>query len=231
MFSKLKQLFLSESLLDEAFKTTLVMLEFDHQMYQASRTSLRETDAARPDIDVKETDVKVNKYEREVRRKVLTHLSVSGIQHLVPGLVLVSIVIDVERIGDYTKNISDLAGHHESKLSAGDYEGKLQEIEQYVGTHFKKTIAVLKTQDKDTAREVMSVEEVVGKSSDWIVNEMITNHGSAMASGDAVSLALYARYLKRINAHLTNIASAVVNPFPRIGFRDKKSEDAKNQQT
>ena len=94
MFSRLRQLFTSESLLDEAFNTTLKMLEFDHDMYRAATISLRETDAALPDIDVRKTDVKVNKYEREVRRMVLTHLSVSGTQHLVPGLVLVSIVID-----------------------------------------------------------------------------------------------------------------------------------------
>ena len=38
---------------------------------------------------------------------------------------------------------------------------------------------------------------------------------------DAIVLALYFRYLKRVAAHLTNIASSIVNPFPRIGFRAK----------
>jgi len=226
MFSKFKQLFSSESLLDEAFNTTLLMLDFDHRMYRASVTSLRETDDALSDIDVKKTDVKVNKYEREVRRMVLTHLSVSGTQHLVPGLVLVSIVIDVERIGDYTKNISDLAGHHASILDAGEYEEKLTRIERDVGANFEKTLTVLKSHDKKQAREVMSSEQTLGKASDWIVYETITNRNLSLPAGDAVSLALYARYLKRINAHLTNIASAVVNPFPRIGFSDKKSRDA-----
>ncbi len=221
MFSKLKQLFLSESLLDEAFNTTLKMLEFDDKMYRASRTSLRETDAALPDIDVRKTDVQVNKYEREVRRMVLTHLSVSGTQHLVAGLVLVSIVVDVERIGDYTKNISDLAGLHSSKLQGGKYEENLLEVERFVSDNFEKTIAVLKSHDKELAHQVMSVEQKVGKASDWIVNEMITVRDSSITAGDAVSVALYARYLKRINAHLTNIASAVVNPFPRIGFQAK----------
>lgn len=225
MFSKLKQFFSSESLLDEAFNTTLVMLEFDHDMYMASRTSLRETDVARPDIDVRKTDRKVNKYERKVRRMVLTHLSVSGTQHLVPGLVLISIVIDVERIGDYTKNISDLAGLHESKLTAGEYEEKLREIEKFVGDNFEKTISVVKTHDQEKAREVMSVEQTVGKASDLIVDEIIKTKDASLSASEAVSVALYARYLKRINAHLTNIASAVVNPFPRIGFRDKHAEE------
>jgi len=37
---------------------------------------------------------------------------------------------------------------------------------------------------------------------------------------EAVSTALYVRFLKRISAHLMNIASSIVNPFDRIGFRD-----------
>ena len=32
------------------------------------------------------------------------------------------------------------------------------------------------------------------------------------------SVALYARYLKRIGAHLKNITSSVVNPFESIGY-------------
>ena len=37
--------------------------------------------------------------------------------------------------------------------------------------------------------------------------------------------ALYTRYLKRIAAHLINIASSVFNPFERIGFRDDTGEE------
>ena len=58
----------------------------------------------------------INAYEREVRRKVFTHLAVTGERDLHAGLVLVSVVIDIERIGDYTKNIVELALHHPDKL-------------------------------------------------------------------------------------------------------------------
>jgi hypothetical protein len=37
-----------------------------------------------------------------------------------------------------------------------------------------------------------------------------------------VSLAMYFRWLKRINSHLRNITTSVVNPFDRIGFEPKK---------
>lgn len=224
MFKKFKELFSSESLLDTAYDTTLTMLEFDHKMYHASRDTLRDLDTADLPIDIRKTDRKINKYEREVRRNVLTHLTVAGTQNLVPGLVLVSIVIDVERIGDYTKNIVGLASLHENALKGGKHEATLQDIEKVIGDNFLTVIDVLKTQNADKGRAVMGVEEKVSKEAEKIVKDMILEKDNSLSTSDAVALALYARHLKRINAHLTNIASAIVNPFPRIGFREKKKK-------
>ena len=42
---------------------------------------------------------------------------------------------------------------------------------------------------------------------------------TAISSREAVIAALASRYTKRISAHLSNLASSVVNPFDRIGFR------------
>ena len=41
---------------------------------------------------------------------------------------------------------------------------------------------------------------------------------------EAVATALYVRYLKRISSHLKTIASSVVNPFEKIGFRDRETD-------
>jgi len=222
MFNKFKELFSSENLLDSAFNTTLTMIEFDHKMYDASRHTLRESDSSELPFDIKKTDRKINKYEREVRRKVLTHLTIVGTTNLVPGLALVSIVIDVERIGDYTKNIAGLANIHTKKLTGGMHEKDLKAIENVIEENFPKVIEILKTQDKGKARTILQVEDETSKKSDTIVNDMILHKDKSLSTSDAVSLAMYARYLKRVNAHLTNIASSIVNPFPRIGFREKK---------
>ena len=229
MFEKFKELFSSENLLDTAFNTTLKMLEFDHEMYNASRVTLRESDKAKLPFDIKSTDRKINKYEREVRRNVLTHLTIAGTQNLVPGLVLVSIVIDVERIGDYTKNIAGLAGLHEKKLKGGKNESVLAGVEQVIGENFPNVITVLKDQDKTLARKVLKKEEETATQIDAIVKDQVMAKDSTLSRSDTVALALYCRYLKRINAHLTNIASSVVNPFPRIGFREKKTEKKKKK--
>jgi len=225
MFEKFKELFSSENLLDAAYDTTLTMLEFDYKMYDASRRTLRESDSDELPFDIKKTDQKINQYEREVRRNVLTHLTVSGTHNLVPGLVLVSIVIDVERIGDYTKNISELARKHKSMLKGGMFEDKLSGIEKVIEENFPRTIEVLKTQDNEKARQVMHVEDDIGRTSDRMLNEIILEKDTSLSVCDAVTLAMYVRHLKRINAHLTNIASSIINPFPRIGFREEQEDD------
>ncbi len=222
MFNKFKELFASENLLDTAFKTTLTMLDYDRQMYDASRKVLRDADDAELPFDIKKMDRKINKYEREVRRNVLTHLTIAGTQNLVPGLVLVSIVIDVERIGDYTKNIAGLANLHEKKLQGGMHEDTLLEMEKTIEEHFSQIINVLKTQDKNTARGILRKEDEIAKKAEKIVEDTVLEKDAKLSKADAVCLAMYARHLKRINAHLTNIASSIVNPFPRIGFREKK---------
>ncbi len=225
MFNKFKELFSSESLMEAAYTTTVKMLEFDAQMYEASRAVLRDTDDCELPFDIKKMDRKINKFEREVRRNVLTHLTVAGVSNLVPGLALVSIVISVERIGDYTKNIVELARDHEKRLGAGDQESNVQKVEAAIATHLPMALAVLRNQDKKLGREVMKAEDEISKMADAVASGLIrTGGGKHLKTGDAVCAALYIRYLKRINAHLTTICSAIVNPFARIGFREKPNK-------
>lgn len=200
------------------------MLEFDQRMFQASSETLRLKDTAELPFDIHQTDRKINKYQREVRRNVLTHLTIAGTQNIVPGLVLVSIVIDVERIGDYTKNIAELAMGHPARLSGGQYEQELVAIEDIIRDHFTKAITILSHQDKELGRSMMMLEREVSRKSDGIVNKIIGhgNQDKSLTVSDAVVLAMYARFLKRTNSHLNNIATAIVNPFPRIGYREKR---------
>ncbi|MBU8933202.1 MAG: hypothetical protein KOO62_04265 [candidate division Zixibacteria bacterium] len=227
MFNKFKELFGSENLLEGAYATTLKMLKSDLKMYEASCTTLRSTDTAELPFDIRKMDRRINKYLREVRRNVLTHLTIAGTQNIVPGLVLVSIVIDVERIGDYTKNISELAIMHPKRLKAGPFEKDIVHMEGVIGDIFPRVIHVLSEQDKDSASDILHLEDKTGKTADDILTSLITKQNKSLSTGASISLALYVRHLKRINAHLTNIASSIVNPFPRIGFRQKTKKNKK----
>ena len=112
MFKQIFKLFKSDTLYNQALNECYEMLDIDLEMFQESIHVLRNQDDSKSKIDIAKTDIKINKFERSVRRKVMTHLAVSGTEDLGSGLILTSVVIDIERIGDYTKNIYDLSLIH-----------------------------------------------------------------------------------------------------------------------
>ena len=221
MIKELLEVFRRTSPLNEAFERSREMLREDREMFEAALRSLRERDDARLEIDVYTKDRMINAYEREVRRKIYTHLAVSGPRRrdLNAGLVLASVVIDIERIGDYTKNIVELALHHPERLRCGTFESNVKKIEATARTMFELLLESLPESDVAKAREVMSEHWWIARRVDDIVSSLTEKDDASLPGREAVTTALYLRYLKRISAHLMNIASSIVNPFERIGFR------------
>jgi len=201
------------------------MLQSDREMVEEAIQSLRQRDDARIGIDVYAKDQLINAYEREVRRKVFTHLVVAGEKDLNAGLVLVSVIIDIERIGDYAKNIVELAVHHPKRLVCGTFDPDVARMETAVKTMFRLLLESLPGNDEPKAREVMSEHQWISRKADYIITVMLERTDNGMDAREAVATALYARYLKRISAHLKNVASSVVNPFDRIGYRGEPSSE------
>jgi phosphate transport system protein len=220
MLNQFFELFRKDNMLQQAHDRSLEMLEADREMFLAAASSLREHDDARIEIDIYAKDQLINAYEREVRRKVLTHLVLSSSRNIAAGLALVSIVIDIERIGDLTKNIVDLALNHPGRLECGSLEVDIRKIETTVKTMFTLLIEAFPDGDEDKAKEVMSEHWWIARRADEILNILIARSAPDLVCNEAVSTALYVRFLKRISAHLMNIASSIVNPFDRIGFRE-----------
>ena len=219
MFKQIFEIFKSDSLFEQALSECHEMLDIDLSMYKESIKSLRESDSADINIDIFAMDKKINEFERDVRRKVMTHLAIGGKEDIGSGLVLVSVVIDIERIGDYTKNIYDLAVNHPKKLNGGSVEDRLSEIEKISFKLFEDTIDAFKNQNIEKSRSLMGTyKEHISKQSDTITNEIIMGKIGDLEIGTVSAVALYSRYLKRIAAHSRNLISSIVNPFERIGY-------------
>ncbi|MBN1403019.1 MAG: hypothetical protein JW942_00950 [Opitutales bacterium] len=228
MFKNLLNLLHKDDLYTQALHASHAMLDLDLEMFKSSIETLRRSDSCETNIDIYATDKRINEFERDVRRKVLSHLAVGGASDLSSGMTLVSIVIDIERIGDYAKNIFDLAKSHPSRLTGGSLETEVAEIEKTVDRFFTQTVKAFKDGDNDTARAVMSgYKEELSARCDQLVDGIISGKVTDLSPADAASLALYVRYLKRIAAHSRNIMTSLVNPFHRIGYKEKK-EDAAN---
>lgn len=223
-FTEILELWRKDNSLTQALNDSKTMLESTYDMFIESVKSLRESDSGDIGIHVYEKDQMVNKFEQKVRRKVLKHLAITGGVNIIPGLILTTIVIDIERIGDYTKNITDLAVAHPKRLKCGAYEDEIRKIETTVSHIFQSLPPMIISSDKNEALELMTETRWVLRQCDEIVNDLIKEKDSVLHSGDAVTSALYTRYLKRIAAHLINIASSIVNPFEKIGFWSEEDD-------
>jgi len=205
----------------EILEKYLNTLETDFKMYKEAVRSLRICDNTESEIDIYATDKIINKTERQIRRDILTHLVMFDKAEIPGGLTIASIVIDIERIGDYTKNIADLANLHKKPLSGGIYEEVLTSIEQRIEEFFNITLKAFPESDTELARKVLVGYREVSKDCALTTNSLIQGKGKFSAS-DAVTLGLYLRFLKRTAAHLFNICTSIVNPFHRIGFSEKR---------
>lgn len=222
MFKKWLAIFKTDNLLHRAYQQSFEMLEITQAMFSEARESLRQREDSEVSLEVKKTDKKVNSYEREVRRKVFSHLVVVGPANLPSGLALISIIIDIERIGDYAKNMIELALDHPGKLHGGESEEMVSRIEEAVGDNFIQTKECFEKESADSALALLEKYAWVNNACDEIVVDIVKEKDKTIKPGDAAALALYTRWLKRINSHLRNITTSVVNPFDRIGFMPKK---------
>jgi phosphate uptake regulator len=187
MLKELFDLFRKESQLNQAFDRSWEMLKEDREMLVEAMRSLRERDDARLELDIYAKDQLINAYEREVRRKVFTHLAVTRDRDLHASLVLVSVVIDIERIGDFTKNIVELALHHPQRLDAGPFEPTLRKIETTVKTMFALLIDALPVNDEAKAREVMSEHWWISRKAEEIITTLIEKNEPGLCYVHTVS--------------------------------------------
>lgn len=222
MFKEILNLLRRDNLLGQALEECHEMLGLCDTMVHSAIDSLRNLDTAYPDVDVHKLDKKLNSFERDVRRKIVTHLALGNRADTSSGLALISIVIDIERIGDYSKNIVDLARSHSARLHAGEFETQVVAIEQATLGLFSRTIVSFRSGDVEEARTIMKAYKT-DVSARWAeVEKRLVAGDTALSVSDAVTLALYGRFLKRITAHSRNLVSSIVNPVDRIGYKERK---------
>jgi phosphate transport system protein len=221
MFRQLLSIFKKDTLMDRAYQRSFEMLDITQEMFLKAKESLRFRSDSEVDINVREKDKVINSFEREVRRDVFSHLAIRGAEKLPSGLVLVSIIIDIERIGDYAKNMIDLALNHPGMLHGGKFEGDLRRVETAVEENFINTRKCFELGDSSIAMRLLEKYKWINSVCDEALVALIKEEDKDISPGDAVALAIYFRWLKRINSHLRNITTSVVNPFDRIGFEPK----------
>ena len=199
-----------------------MLVDCRHTFDAAINALLGGTDPEMVKKDIKKTDRRVNKAEREVRRELVVHASVRGASADIPMvLVSMSIVKDAERIGDYAKNIFDLALAG-TNLSTVEDLPELITHRDRVSRLIAETARIFGERDTDAAHEILQDEDEHLDEYDDIVIAQIDSEAPA---SQAVPLALLNRYFKRITAHAMNILTSLVMPLDRLDYYDEDKAD------
>jgi len=208
--------------LDGVAAKVQMMLRHDREEFElAMKALLGEVEPRSVNDALRSTDRKVNELEREIRRELIVHASVFGGIDTPAVLVYMSVVKDIERVGDYSKNLLDLAidGADFSGLpDADDWRGLTVEIAEYISA----AGGAFQHGDIERSRLLLTRGDELLDSFDDEVSALV----KADAQGQqAVARALAFRYLKRVVAHLMNLLSAAVMPLDRLDFFDQDPED------
>ncbi len=221
MWKEIIKIWKSDDLLVQAWENSYEMLQLSREMFIQSVTMLRQQSKEKTLIALKKRDKEINEFHRDIRRKVMTHLVIQEDSTDIPnGLVLINMVVDIERVGDYCKNILDLAISTPKTFKTEKVSKELKVIEDEVIKRFDQTMEALHSQDSEVAKELVATHrKMVAKTSDKLVDQILKGKITFNSESKAVTVAMYARYLKRIGSHLTNIMTTLVNPFEAIGYK------------
>jgi len=204
-----------EERLDRVEAILQEMFERGREVFDlAISTLLDRAPAAEIGPKLRATDLKINELEQDLRRQLAVHASVFGGIETPVVLVYMSIVKDLERLGDYAKNLLDLArdGADFSTLADAD---DWRRIAGEIAAQITEAAATFRERDVEAARRVVEKAKVLMSDFDRRVTALVRGDDTGP---QAVARALACRYLKRVAAHVSNVLTAVINPVDKLDF-------------
>ena len=224
MLKALFNLFRSEDALARMGRDFSEMLALSYGLtLDAGRIFFEEASEGNRQAELSARDVQINKIEREIRKHVITHLTLHKDPRDVPYcLLLMSIVKDVERLGDYAKNLAEIHDQGGAPIPNDANGVELRGIRGETEATFGAVSEVFATSDGRRAIGLIEEGRKINRRCDKLV---ATVARSPYDSATTTSMVLGARYYKRIESHLLNILSGVVMPLHKLDYYDEKALD------
>ena len=166
--------------------------------------------------DLFETDKRINRAEQQIRKEIVVHASVHGATVFPACLVLMSVVKDAERVGDYAKNIFDLAELTPSPPT-GEYKADLIELKDNISNLMANCREAFDKQDKEQSHELIEQGSAIEDHCDRQLAKLVKEQEIELST----TYALAYRYFKRVCSHVFNVATTVVQPVHKIDFSEK----------
>ncbi|MDX1567929.1 MAG: PhoU domain-containing protein [Longimicrobiales bacterium] len=168
---------------------------------------------------IHKADVQINKLQRSIRKKIIAHLILTQERRDVTYcLLIMSLVKDVERLGDYAKNVSEIPSESGGTLPDDSNGAEIRAIREAVEDTYGSVNQVFATSDAQTATELIQRGKIVNRRCDELIARVAA---STYDASTTTALVLAARYYKRIESHLLNILSGVVMPLHKLDYFDE----------
>lgn len=221
MFKNLLGFWKGKDFLSQVFGNFSEMLDGAEQMFRLVCGSLLEH-VEEPDLKKKiyDIDKRVNLLQKDIRRRIMEHLSLQPTVDVPTALVLMSVVKDAERLGDYSKNLYQVTELLQKPIDRPLFAEYFGELDADILTLFEQTRQAFIDADEDKARSAWDYEKRIAKLCDGVVEKAAN---SQLPVNQAVCLALMARHLKRIVAHLVNIATSFILPLSDLDYYDERT--------
>lgn len=219
MFKELLGLLRSSNAIAAMGADFSTMLKISHEIALAAGQNFFDEEGGERREEIRKRDIAINKLERGVRKQVIAHLTLSPSPGEVPYcLLLMSIVKDVERIGDYAKNLAEVRGEGGAPVPDDELGTELRDIRRIVEGTFARVDEVFASSDAEVANALIEEGRIVTRRCDALLGKVARSDYDAAT---ATSIVLGARYYKRIGAHLLNVLSGVVMPLHKLDYHDE----------
>ena len=219
MFKQLFSALKSEAMMDRAFAEFSEMLEHARWMFTTANDVLcRTVNAESVRESLYQQDQAINDLLRSIRRKIVRHLTINPGSDIPPGLALISVAKDAERIGDYCKNVFEVGRFYTEQFNVPRYHEPLEEIRHETEDLFDAAQDAWRQSSKSGAKKAIRSADSIIDRCDRIIEQLLSDRQS-IQTHEAVAYSLLARHYKRVAAHLANISTAVLGRIEDLDFR------------
>ena len=223
MFKNLLSFWKGKDFLAQVLEEFKDMLDETRLMYEmvCSRLldNVEETDLKKK---IYEIDERVNNLEKKIRTRIIEHLSLQPTVDVTACLLLMSVVKDAERLGDYCKNLYEVTEIVKKPMDRALFSQYFNGLDKDILELFERTKEAFIEAEKSKAESAWNYEHRIAIRCDRILREIAK---SSLSVNEAVCLALIARHFKRIVAHLTNIATSLILPLSDLDYFDERRAD------
>lgn len=168
--------------------------------------------------DLYNTDNAINELHKEVRREMIIHSAVNSRNLDIPLLLsYMTMSKDIERIGDYCKNLFEIAETGNS-FAKGDDLDAYMELKNDIGKLIVYLQSCLNLDDESKVQDLITLGSSLNNDLDEKITALLEDKEKIQYP---VATTLFYRYLKRIVSHIVNAATAIIMPTDQIDYLDE----------